>query len=228
MHFYSTRRVLWLLGSWALLLLLGISFVGDAWADTGTANPATGSIQADALLRQMQEIACLQLITPLHFTQKQLKQIEAILEDSIQNYDKQMKAVANKYFAALVPRIESARRDALQGKALPDALQKDFEDALNALLKERDHINKENIASVSAKVQPLLTDEQFKTAIQLAHHIPGFNTQSGTNAQWFHLWVASALLDYDKIVPLLKELEHASMAKSTNVPSSSGKEKINP
>ncbi|CCW33965.1 hypothetical protein CTKA_01032 [Chthonomonas calidirosea] len=215
MRTYSTRTKRLLLG---LCWLCGVVFWGSGIsvrADTGGANAQGSSVEADALLRQMQEIACLQLITPLHLTDAQLTKIEAILEATIKNYDQQMKAVATKYFADLIPKIEAAHREALLGKQPPSDLQQKFEDALGAVLKERDQINEKNIAAVANSVRPLLTDDQIRTAVKLAHTIPEFKTRTGTDAQWFNLWVASALLNYDHIVPLLKELQKAQATAST-------------
>jgi hypothetical protein len=214
MHSYSTRIGRLLLG---LCWLCGFVLLGASpWAraDAGGPNAQSSPVEADVLMRQMQEIACLQLITPLHLSDAQLTKIEAILEATIKDYDKQMRAVAAKYFADLVPKIEAAHRAALRGKQPPDDLQQKFDDALNAVLKERDVINNKNIAAVSNSVRPLLSDDQIRTAVKLAHTIPGFNKQQGTDAQWFNLWVATALLDYDRIVPLLKELQKAQAAAS--------------
>lgn len=208
-------------GVWCgVVALLGFYF--SAKADDNTTSKSANPIEADVLMRKMEEISCLQLITPLHLTNMQLTKIEDILDTTIKNYDKEMKAVAEKHFADLVPKIEAAHHAALLGKQPPDDLQKQFEDALNAVLKERDKINKENIASVSNQVRPLLTDDQVRTAIKLARNIPGYQTQSGTDAQWFHLWVATALLDYDRIVPLLKELQKTQAAALQSSPALKG------
>lgn len=207
----------------ALSLFLLLCLVPAHAQDDTTKAPqgadSTAKLEAQnmAILQKYADLAILRFLNPLKLTDDQLKKIEEMLTLTQAEYKRRLVAQLTSLLSKVKEPIFSAHRLALEGSDVLDdeVMGKGVAD----YYKKQEEIDNFTLRTVSDRLQKIFSKAQITAASKLAKEETIKLTRkeaAGTETQFFNLYVRQVMLNYPRILPLVKEMQTARAGKDKN------------
>ena len=180
--------------------IVGLSSIGYSQAKTD----GISQEKVQNLLDTLDDIDKLNVLIPLDLTSAQCTKMAEAIQDEQNAYDRKLKLLSKKSLGDLEKEIVERKKRALEGEQLP----KPFIVTILAFSKKRAGFTTEMLATLSPKLQKILTVKQIAAAAKLAREYPKTDgsESKGTDIQWFNFYVLNVVMTYPRMAPLLKEL----------------------
>jgi len=167
-----------------------------------------------AIFDSIDDIDKLRLLNPVNLTAAQLDKIIPFLKQRQKAYNQRILELAVEPLKAIAADIKSTRTKLLSGGSVPA----DIDERIKALQKEFSEKRKleqdKNLKLVADGIRAVLTTDQYKTIVAMARR--DFPNATGTDEQFFNLWIRETIIAYPRIVPLLEDMRNARAPKASS------------
>ena len=206
--------------SWHRLVLasLALAALAAPVARAQGTQAAPMSPEVVKLFEAIDDIDKLRILNPLQFTAEQLESVIAIVERSQRQYNRTLADAAVPPVQGIGDAIASTRAKLLAGGEVP----KDFDERVKKLqadlVRRREEVDRTTITRLAADIKALLAPEQFATAVRLAREYlsKGGVKATGTDDQFFNIYIAGTFIAYPRIVPLMRDMHDALNSPTTS------------
>ncbi|HEV2472417.1 MAG TPA: hypothetical protein VGS41_07125 [Chthonomonadales bacterium] len=164
------------------------------------------------LIDELDDIDRLTSLNALNLTADQLDKLISAIQSAQTDYFAKVNVLGKDKLLKLSDEIKSTRKKALQGAPVPADFTTKIQSLEASILKQRDALNAQNIQRISDAAQAILTKDQIAAAVKLSRDAVtklGGNTKSGTDTQWLNYYLIHVIIDYPRIIPLLKDMKTA-------------------
>jgi len=212
-----------------LLVSLGVALCAVRTASKAQAAPASGSTGLTAkqvlqLFDELNDIDRLRSLNALKLTPDELDKMTAAIASAKETYDKRALSLANVALKSIIDEIRDVKLKALKGGGIPDDFNTRAKKASAGIAADYAKLDAQNLAALAPALHDILTSAQVGTAAKLQRDAAAQDGKStaGTDTQWFNQFVLMVIIDYPRIIPLLKEMRTAATATASPGDSATG------
>lgn len=165
-----------------------------------------------AVLDQIADIDKMRVITPLRLNADQVGRIIDAIRAGEQQYSRALNAVGVPTVRGIAEEVRATRQRALAGEAVPAAFTERVRSLSESFARTQQQEYLAAVRRLAEAIKGILTEEQYASAVRLAREVAREERSTratGTDDQFFNLYVVGTFVSYPRITPLLEDLRSA-------------------
>jgi hypothetical protein len=183
-------------------------------AQSGQAGPTPDATLSKATLQlydDLDDIDRLRSLGPMKFTADQLDKIIAVFTAAKEGYDKALTDLLTTQVKELAAEIKEVKRKMLLGEPIPAAFDAKSQKASADFITAREKLDNDFQAKIADKLREIFTPAQVAEAVKMSKASPAAANlkKDVADSLWFNFYLKKVLIDYARILPLLKEMRGA-------------------
>ena len=203
----------------ALWCALGTAALGTLWSPRALAQGAPPPAEIVAVLDHIADIDKMRVIAPLRLNAAQVGKIIDAIRAGERDYSKALDAAAIPTIRSIAEEVRETRRKALAGETIPSEFTEKVRKLSDEFAKTRQQEYLAAVRRLAEAIKRILTEEQFAAAVKIARDVAKEDRTTratGSDDQFFNLYVVGTFVSYPRITPLLEDLRKALGGSSTS------------